>query len=153
MCSVVIEGPAVGDKVVSGEGEPGEALWRWVLSGEAKAPHMRLTADLNLMHPGGSDAFARGELSVKHLNEVNHQVGWWAVETLGHDDPEARRIAAEALEAVIAYEDDEPARRWVIYEAGMFGFLCACSPKGRIRAMSYRYNENVRRIQQELAAG
>ena len=135
---------------VPGSDTPEGALWRTILGGDQSAPYMVLTDNASFVHPAGSDGLTRPELNKRNFNAVNAQVGRWAVESLGHEDPESRRLAVEALNAIISYEELELARHWVIYQGGVFGFLCAFSPGERVRKMAHRYAGSVRAIEIEL---
>ena len=137
---------------VPGSDTPEGAFWRTILGGDQSAPFMVLTDNANFVHPAGSDGLTRPELNKRNFNAVNAQVGRWAVESLGHEDPESRQLAAEALNAIISYEELEPARHWVIYQGGIFGFLCAFSPGERVRKMAHRYAGSVRAIEIELGS-
>ena len=137
---------------VPGSDTPEGALWRTILGGEASAPFMLLTENANFVHPGDSGALDRPDLNRRNHNKVNHQVGHWAVESLGHEDSEARRFAADALSAVISYEEIGLARHWVIHEASIFGFLCAFSHVERVRDMAHRYAHAVQAIEIELSS-
>ena len=137
--------------VAPGAGTPEGELWRTILGGESSAPFMLLTDNANFVHPGDSDGLTRPVLNRRNHNTVNYQIGMWAVESLGHEEPEARRFASEALSAAISYEDLDLARHWVIYQGGVFGFLCAFSPAERVREMARRYASTVQAIEVDLA--
>ena len=137
---------------VPGSDTPEGAFWRTILGGGQSAPFMVLTDNANFVHPAGSDGLTRPELNKRNFNAVNAQVGRWAVESLGHEDPEARRFAADALSAVISYEEIGLARHWVIHEASIFGFLCAFSPVERVRDMAHRYAHAVQAIEIERSS-
>ncbi len=137
---------------VPGSDTPEGALWRTILGGDSSAPFMLLTENANFVHPGDSGALDRPDLNRRNHNKVNYQVGLWAVESLGHEDSEARRFAADALSAVISYEEIGLARHWVIHEASIFGFLCAFSHVERVRDMAHRYAHAVQAIEIELSS-
>ena len=135
---------------VPGPDTPEGALWRELLA-DADPPYIYATEKVSLIHPGKSDALARPELNRRNPNAVNHQVGWWAVDSLANTDPELRRAAAEALQAVLSYEEPGLARAWVMYQSSSFAFLCTFSPGENVRLLGRRFAILVPAVQRELS--
>ncbi len=135
---------------VPGPDTPEGALWRKLLA-DASPPYIYAREGVTLMHQGQSDSLARPEPNRRNHRAVNYQVGSWAVDSLANSDPEIRRAAAEALEAVLSYENPILAQKWALYEGSTFAFLCTFSPAETVRILGRRFASLVPAIQQELS--
>lgn len=127
-------------------------VWRSLLHGgtDTRQPVVVPTAQGGLMHMGG--LAARTELTIRGPQTLNSQVGLWALDSLGEADPEDRRCAAEALAAVVSYEDPGLAREWVLRESALHAFGASLAPNPKGPEDARRFGTALAEIQAELKA-